>query len=81
MLPTTTTQCMTVSDSKSYMQTLASTVMYVVILPSAGLMIQIDLKVAVAKHLGLMALRLIDSIIVPLNTSHYALELHGYLNK
>ncbi|KAI0660807.1 Zn-dependent exopeptidase [Cubamyces menziesii] len=37
--------------------------------------------VAVAKHLGLVALRLTDSIILPLNTTHYALELDEYLEK
>ncbi|KAI0638367.1 Zn-dependent exopeptidase [Trametes polyzona] len=37
--------------------------------------------VAVAKHLGLVALRLIDSIILPLNTTHYALELDDYLDR
>ncbi|OJT05323.1 Glutamate carboxypeptidase 2 [Trametes pubescens] len=36
--------------------------------------------VAVAKHLGLVALRLTDSIILPLNTTHYALELDDYLD-
>lgn len=36
---------------------------------------------AVAQHLGLLALRLIDSIVVPLNTSQYALELSNYLAK
>ncbi|KAJ6539641.1 hypothetical protein B0H19DRAFT_367906 [Mycena capillaripes] len=36
---------------------------------------------AVAKHLGLMLLRLTDSIIVPLNTTQYALELHNYLDE
>ncbi|SJL02051.1 uncharacterized protein ARMOST_05375 [Armillaria ostoyae] len=36
--------------------------------------------VAVAKHLGLMGLRLIDSIIIPLNTTQYALELDQYLD-
>ncbi|KAJ7180389.1 Zn-dependent exopeptidase [Mycena crocata] len=36
---------------------------------------------AVAKHLGLMLLRLTDSIIVPLNTTQYALELHNYLSE
>ncbi|CDO73739.1 hypothetical protein BN946_scf185015.g67 [Trametes cinnabarina] len=35
--------------------------------------------VAVAKHLGLVALRLIDAIILPLNTTHYSLELDDYL--
>ncbi|KAG5648992.1 hypothetical protein DXG03_000341 [Asterophora parasitica] len=37
--------------------------------------------VTVAKHLGLLALRLTDSIIVPLNTTQYALELNDYLAK
>ncbi|KAI0750987.1 Zn-dependent exopeptidase [Daedaleopsis nitida] len=37
--------------------------------------------VAVAKHLGLMVLRLADSIILPLNTTHYSLELDKYLDK
>ncbi|KAK7052865.1 Vacuolar protein sorting-associated protein 70 [Paramarasmius palmivorus] len=39
-----------------------------------------DHHVAVARHLGLMVMRLADSVIVPLNTSHYALELHDYLD-
>jgi len=37
--------------------------------------------VAVAKHLGLMALSLTDSIILPLNTTQYSLELSSYLDK
>ncbi|OSX59469.1 hypothetical protein POSPLADRAFT_1035744 [Postia placenta MAD-698-R-SB12] len=37
--------------------------------------------VAVAQHMGLTALRIIDAIIIPLNTTQYALELDGYLNK
>ncbi|KAI0722737.1 Zn-dependent exopeptidase [Earliella scabrosa] len=37
--------------------------------------------VAVAKHLGLVVLRLADSIILPLNTTHYSLELDKYLDK
>ncbi|KAF8631539.1 hypothetical protein AX15_002295 [Amanita polypyramis BW_CC] len=37
--------------------------------------------VAVAKHLGLVGLRIIDSIVLPLNTTQYALELDQYLNK
>ncbi|KAF5388129.1 hypothetical protein D9615_000480 [Tricholomella constricta] len=37
--------------------------------------------VTVAKHLGLLALRLTDSIIVPLNTTQYAFELDDYLAK
>lgn len=35
--------------------------------------------VAVAKHLGLMALRLVDAFVLPLNTTQYAGELGGYL--
>ena len=38
-------------------------------------------SVAVAKHLGLQALRLADAIVLPLNTTHYALELEAYLDK
>ncbi|KAF5391031.1 hypothetical protein D9757_004051 [Collybiopsis confluens] len=37
--------------------------------------------VAVAQHLGLIALRLSGSIILPLNTTHYSLELEKYLNQ
>ncbi|KAF9464473.1 Zn-dependent exopeptidase [Collybia nuda] len=37
--------------------------------------------VAVAKHLGLLALRIVDSIIIPLNTTQYALELDDYLKR
>ncbi|KIK69969.1 hypothetical protein GYMLUDRAFT_212939 [Collybiopsis luxurians FD-317 M1] len=36
---------------------------------------------AVAKHLGLLTLRVTDSIIIPLNTTQYAYELHEYLDK
>ncbi|KAL6305814.1 hypothetical protein BKA93DRAFT_824614 [Sparassis latifolia] len=35
--------------------------------------------VAVAKHLGLSALRIADAIVLPLNTTQYALELDDYL--
>ena len=35
--------------------------------------------VAVAKQLGLVALRIIDSIVLPLNTTQYAYELNEYL--
>jgi len=38
-------------------------------------------QVAVARHLGLVGLRLIDSIILPLNTTQYALELDDYLDQ
>ncbi|KAH9948392.1 Zn-dependent exopeptidase [Amylocystis lapponica] len=37
--------------------------------------------VAVAKHLGLTALRVVDSIILPLNTTQYALEIDSYLDR
>ncbi|KIK63268.1 hypothetical protein GYMLUDRAFT_222344 [Collybiopsis luxurians FD-317 M1] len=37
--------------------------------------------VAVAKHLGLIALRLSGSAVLPLNTTHYAFELESYLDK
>lgn len=37
--------------------------------------------VAIAKLLGLQTLRLLDSIILPLNTTHYAFELEGYLQQ
>lgn len=37
--------------------------------------------VAVAKHLGLLALRIIDGITLPLNTTYYALELEDYLSQ
>ncbi|KAJ6628922.1 Isocitrate/isopropylmalate dehydrogenase-domain-containing protein [Mycena sp. CBHHK59/15] len=36
---------------------------------------------AVAKHIGLLLLRLTESIIVPLNTTQYVLELHDYLDE
>ena len=36
-------------------------------------------QVAVAKHLGLTALRLTDGIILPLNTTQYTFELEDYL--
>lgn len=38
-------------------------------------------QVAVAKHLGLLALRIADSAILPFNTTHYAYELDVYLDK
>jgi len=37
--------------------------------------------VAVAKHLGLVLLRIADSIVLPLNTTQYALELDKYLDR
>lgn len=39
----------------------------------------IGLQVAVAKHLGLMTLRLADSPLLPINTTHYTLEMFKYL--
>jgi len=40
-----------------------------------------DIQVAVSKYLGLVTLRLADSIVLPLNTTHYSLELGSYLDK
>jgi N-acetylated-alpha-linked acidic dipeptidase len=37
--------------------------------------------VAVAQHLGLTALSISDAIILPLNTTQYAYELDGYLDR
>jgi N-acetylated-alpha-linked acidic dipeptidase len=37
--------------------------------------------VAIAKHLGLVSLRLASSIILPINTTQYSLELENYLEK
>ncbi|EMD40935.1 hypothetical protein CERSUDRAFT_71180 [Gelatoporia subvermispora B] len=37
--------------------------------------------VAIAKYLGLMTLRMADSIVLPINTTHYAYELELYLEK
>lgn len=48
---------------------------------SAGGVYNGPFQVAVAKHMGLVALRLTDSIIVPLNTTQYALELGDYLDE
>lgn len=39
-----------------------------------------SLQVILAKHLGLLALRVVDAIVLPLNTTHYALELDDYLD-
>jgi len=41
----------------------------------------IGAQIAVAKHLGLMTLRLTDAIILPLNTTQYVLDLHKYLDQ
>jgi len=37
--------------------------------------------VAAAQHLGLQVLRLADSWILPINTTHYSIELQSYLDK
>ncbi|KAF8583526.1 Zn-dependent exopeptidase [Ramaria rubella] len=37
--------------------------------------------VAVSKHIGLVLLRLADSVVLPLNTTHYTLEIQSYLDK
>ncbi|KAI0722810.1 Zn-dependent exopeptidase [Earliella scabrosa] len=37
--------------------------------------------VAIAKHLGLQTVRLADSIVLPINTTHHAFELEKYLDK
>ncbi|KAG1752576.1 uncharacterized protein EDB91DRAFT_1103334 [Suillus paluster] len=37
--------------------------------------------VAIAKHIGLQVLRLSGDIILPFNTTHYAIELESYLDK
>ena len=39
------------------------------------------MQTAVSKLLGLVTLRLADSVIIPLNTTHYALEFHAYLDE
>jgi hypothetical protein len=38
-------------------------------------------QVAVAQHFGLQILRLADSWILPINTTHYSIELQSYLDK
>ena len=40
-----------------------------------------DRHVAVAKHLGLIGLRIVDAIVLPLNTTQYSLELEDYLDR
>lgn len=37
--------------------------------------------VAIAKHIGLQVLRLSGDIVLPLNTTHYSLQLEAYLDK
>lgn len=38
-------------------------------------------QVAVAQHIGLQILRLADSWILPINTTHYSIELQSYLDR
>jgi hypothetical protein len=38
-------------------------------------------QVAIAKNLGLQTLRLSSALVLPFNTTHYALELENYLNR
>jgi len=78
---TTTIQFMIVHDSKRFMRILASIAMYVNVLLSLHLIIQVLSQVAIAKHMGLLLLRLSDSIVVPMNTTQYAFELDDYLDK
>ncbi|KII94969.1 hypothetical protein PLICRDRAFT_169670 [Plicaturopsis crispa FD-325 SS-3] len=37
--------------------------------------------VAIAKHLGLLTLRIADAVVLPLNTTQYAIELDWYVDK
>ena len=39
------------------------------------------LQVTVAQHLGLQLLRIADSWVLPINTTHYSIELQSYLDK
>lgn len=34
-----------------------------------------------SKYLGLVVLRLSDAIVLPLNTTHYTLELESYIDR
>jgi N-acetylated-alpha-linked acidic dipeptidase len=47
----------------------------------AAKMTLIGVQIAVAKHLGLMTLRLTDAIVLPLNTTQYVRELYEYLDQ
>lgn len=80
MHPIITIRSMIASTGKRFMAILASIVMYVV---SASVRSSADIpaQVAVAKHLGLMGLRMADSLLVPLNTTQYSLELTDYLDR
>lgn len=41
----------------------------------------ICIQIAVAKQLGLQLVRMADSTVLPLNTTHYSYELETYLQK
>ena len=41
----------------------------------------ICIQIAVAKQLGLQLIRMADSMVLPLNTTHYSYELEAYLQK
>ena len=41
----------------------------------------ICIQIAVAKQLGLQLVRMADSTVLPLNTTHYSYELERYLQK
>ena len=77
----TITRSMTRNAGKSCMLIQASIVMYASLIVADLLIDNSDTKVAVAKHLGLMSLRLVQATVVPLNTTQYALDLSGYLDK
>lgn len=47
----------------------------------ASFYITAGFQVAAAQHLGLQILRLADSWILPINTTHYSIELQSYLDK
>lgn len=81
MRHTTTTLYMIPRCGKRYTQTRVSTSMcveYPSIIAFTNLSCD---QVAIAQNLGLLTLRLADSIILPLNTTQYALELDSYLDK
>jgi len=40
-----------------------------------------NIHVALAKHVGLLGLKIIDSVILPLNTTRYGEDLFGYVDK
>jgi hypothetical protein len=38
------------------------------------------MQIAIAQHLGLQIMRMASTPILPFNTTHYAIQLEGYLN-